>query len=152
MDAGIAKDRLIFAPRMAHPEHLARLALADLALDPAPCTSHTTGSDALWMGVPLVTLAGRTFDARVGESLLRAVGMPDLVTRSPADYEEKLRSLIGAPEHFKALKKALLERRASAPLFDSSGKARALERAYQAMIERFRANAPATLLDLSQSS
>lgn len=151
-DAGIASDRLIFAPRMAHPEHLARLALADLALDPAPCTSHTTGSDALWMGVPLVTLVGRTFDARVGESLLRAVGMPELITRSMGDYEEKLNALIGAPEILKTSKQTLLERRVSMPLFDSSAQARALERAYEAMTERFRAGLSPVALDIPKDT
>jgi protein O-GlcNAc transferase len=149
VDAGIAKERIVFSPRMAHPEHLARLALADIALDSAPCTSHTTGSDALWMGVPLVTLVGKTFDARVGESLLRAVGMPELITRSAHDYEEKLNALIGAPDVLKTLKRNLLDGRGDVRLFDSGAKARELERAYELMLERYRAGLVRIELDIT---
>ena len=87
----------MFAPRIAHAEHLARTALADIALDTSPCNSHTTGSDALWMGVPMLTLRGDTFDARVGASLLAAAGLPQLITTSAAEYEEKLLQLLSSP-------------------------------------------------------
>ncbi len=145
---GLEHARLIFAPRLPHPQHLARLALADIAFDPAPCTSHTTGSDALRMGVPLVTLEGHSFDARVGASLLHAVGLPELVTRSEAEYAAKLAALIDAPAQLAALKASLLERCGSAALFDSAATTRALERAYVAMYARFRAGHAPAAIDL----
>jgi len=84
---GVAPERLIFAPRVAPDEHLARFGLADLFLDTLPYNAHTTASDALWTGVPVVTCQGRTFAGRVAGSLLRAVGLRDLVTETMADYE-----------------------------------------------------------------
>ena len=84
---GVAAERLVFAPRMPLPEHLARHRVADLFLDTFPVNAHTTASDALWAGCPLLTLAGQTFVSRVAGSLLRAVGLPELITTSPEDYE-----------------------------------------------------------------
>jgi len=146
--AGAARERLVFAPRVANAQHLARLALADLALDTVPCNSHTTAADALWMGVPLITLVGGTFAGRVGASLLHAVGLPELVTYSAAEYEVKLDALLSAPERLAALKQDLLARRASAPLYDSTSLARALERAYRTMVERHAAGLPPAAIDL----
>ncbi len=134
--AGIAPERLVFAPRVANAQHLARLALADLALDTVPCNSHTTAADALWMGVPLVTLVGATFAGRVGASLLHAVGLPELIAHDAAEYEAKLDSLLSVPAKLDALKQELLARRDSAALYDSAALARALERAYRAMHAR----------------
>ena len=82
----MAAERLVFAPRMPLPEHLARHRLADLFLDTFPVNAHTTASDALWAGCPVLTLAGETFASRVAGSLLRAVGLPELITRSPEEY------------------------------------------------------------------
>ena len=84
---GIAPTRLVFAPVVAPAEHLARHRLADLFLDAYPCGAHTTASDALWAGLPVLTCAGRSFVSRVAGSLLHAVGLPELVTSSLADYE-----------------------------------------------------------------
>src|SRR4029077_18348764 len=84
---GIDTGRLVFAPFMPLPDHLARLRLADLFLDTFPCNAHTTASDALWAGVPVLTCAGDTFVSRVAGSLLQAIGLSDLVTRSLAEYE-----------------------------------------------------------------
>jgi predicted O-linked N-acetylglucosamine transferase (SPINDLY family) len=148
-DAGIDAGRLVFAPRVAQPEHLARLALADLALDTVPCNSHTTGSDALWMGVPMVTLLADSFAGRVGASLLHAVDLPELVTRSKAEYEAKLDALIGAPAELVRLKTTLLERRDHVPLFDSTATARTLERAYSIMHERHVSGLAPAPIDMS---
>lgn len=150
--AGVAPDRIVFAPRLSNAGHLARLALADLALDTLPCNSHTTAADALWMGVPLVTLVGDTFAGRVGASLLHAVGLPELVTRSAEEYEAKLDALLSAPERLAALKQALLARRASASLYDSTALARALERAYHAMHQRHAAGLKPATIDLCEAA
>jgi protein O-GlcNAc transferase len=146
--AGVDPARIVFAPRCPQAEHLARLALADIALDTAPCTSHTTASDALWMGVPLLTLCGRTFDARVAASLLHAVDLPELVTYDVPGYAATLDALMQAPQRLAALKADLLGRRASARLWDTEARVRALECAYARMHERARAGLPVSTIDL----
>ena len=83
----MSADRLVFAPRRPGPEHLARHRLADLFLDTFPVNAHTTASDALWVGCPVLTLSGETFISRVAGSLLRALGLPELITTSLADYQ-----------------------------------------------------------------
>lgn len=148
-EAGVDPDRLVFAPRLPQAEHLARLALADIALDTVPCNSHTTGSDALWMGVPMVTLVGDSFAGRVGASLLHAVDLPELITRSEGEYAAKLDALIGAPDELARLRATLLVRRDHAALFDSKSTARALERAYVLMHERRISGLPPTAIDLA---
>ncbi len=85
---GVAPERLVFAPTAPLPEHLARHRLADLFLDTFPYNAHTTASDALWIGCPLVTLAGETFSTRVAGSLLRTIGLPELVTHNIDDYRQ----------------------------------------------------------------
>ncbi|HMM56384.1 MAG TPA: hypothetical protein PKD77_02170 [Rudaea sp.] len=150
--AGIAPERIIFAPRLPHPEHLARIALADIALDTAPCNSHTTGSDALWMGVPMLTLRGASFDARVGESLLRAVGLPELVAHSLEEYESNLDTLLTAPSALADIKATLLAARSTLPLFDTPRITRALECAYLAMAERRRAGLAPVDIDVKVDS
>ena len=135
----IDADRLIFAPwTEGRDEHLARLARADLALDCYPYGAHTTASDLLWAGVPLVGLAGGTFVSRVSASILRAAGMADFVTTSLDDYRDLALHLARDPA---ALAQA--KRRATAsrdtPLFDTAGFARNLETAYRTIVERQRA-------------
>ena len=150
--AGVAAERIVFAPRVAHADHLARLALADVVFDTLPCNSHTTGSDALWMGVPLVTLVGQAFIGRVGASLLHAVGLPELVTRTEAEYATLLEDLIGSPERLATLRIKLLASRNSAALFDSAAKTRALEAAYMAMYARFRAGLAPVEIDIDAAN
>ncbi|MBF0178499.1 MAG: tetratricopeptide repeat protein [Magnetococcales bacterium] len=130
---GVDPKRLIFAPRLPLPEHLARLALMDLALDTFPYTSHTTGSDALWCGVPLVTRIGETFASRVGASLLHAVGLPELITGDWEEYFLLALELARDPERLRAIREQLTANRATHPLFDSAGFARDLERLYRRM-------------------
>jgi predicted O-linked N-acetylglucosamine transferase (SPINDLY family) len=84
---GVRADRLVFAPFMPLPEHLARHRLADLFLDTLPCNAHTTASDALWAGLPVLTCLGETFAGRVAASLLNAVRLPELITRTAEEYE-----------------------------------------------------------------
>jgi predicted O-linked N-acetylglucosamine transferase (SPINDLY family) len=130
---GIAPERLVFAPPLSQCHHLARLALADLALDSLPYNQHTTGSDALFAGVPLLTCRGAAFSGRVGASLLAALDLPELVTASPADYEALALSLAREPQRLRLLREKLAANRATAPLFDTAATTQALEAAYTRM-------------------
>jgi predicted O-linked N-acetylglucosamine transferase (SPINDLY family) len=121
---------VIIAPRLPMQEHLARYAVADLALDTFPYTSHTTGSDALWLGCPLVALCGETFAARVSASLLINCGLPDLVTFSLDDYETLALRLATDKELMQDVRQRLAAARDSAPLFDSQRFVRDLEQLY----------------------
>ena len=125
--------RLVFAPLLPNPEHLARLRLAGVFLDTLPYNAHTLASDALWAGCPVVTCAGRTFASRVAGSLLHAVGLPELVTESVDDYEVLARELALQPERLSAIRERLRANRTTAPLFDCSRFTRHLEEAYQEM-------------------
>ena len=134
---GIAAERLIFAPKLqGRDDHLARLSLADLFLDTAPYNAHATASDALWAGVPVVTCPGESFASRVAASLLRAVGLPDMVAQNPADYERLVLELARDPARLQALRARLAANRLSHPLFDSARSCHAIEAAYRTMWER----------------
>jgi len=136
---GVAPERLIFAPCLPLAEHLGRQRLADLFLDTLPYNAHTTTSDALWAGLPVVTCAGETFAGRVAGSLLRAVGLPELVTTSLADYETTALALAREPQKLAALKEKLARNLPSAPLFDTARYTRDLEAAYVRMWDRWQA-------------
>jgi protein O-GlcNAc transferase len=129
----IDPGRLVFAPRVPIEQHLARHRCADLFLDTLPYNAHTTTSDALWMGLPVLTCAGDTFAARVAGSLLHAAGMPELVTDTLAAYETKARYLVTHQEELQALREKLQRTRGTMPLFDTERFARNLESAYHAM-------------------
>lgn len=137
--AGIAPERLIFAPFRPAAENLARLALADLALDTLPVGAHTGASDLLWAGVPLLTCRGSAFSGRVGASLLTALGLPELVAESLAGYEALALDLARAPHKLRAVRETLARNRATAPLFDTAATTRALEAAYARMWAMHRA-------------
>ncbi len=136
MQRGIRPDRLVFAPDCPQAEHLARLALADLVLDTLPYNAHTTASDALWAGVPVLTCAGDTFASRVAGSLLRAAGLPELVTGSLADYAELAQALASDPARLAVLSRRLQDQRMSAPLFDVRRYTLDLETLYRGMWRR----------------
>jgi predicted O-linked N-acetylglucosamine transferase (SPINDLY family) len=139
---GVAAERLIFAPRLAPAAHLARHALADLFLDTLPYNAHTTASDALWMGLPVVTRLGESFAGRVAASLLRAAGLPELVTTSLDDYLAVARRLATEPARLAALRHKLLENRDIVPLFDIARYTRHLEAAYLRMWQIHQAGQP----------
>src|SRR5205085_10291466 len=105
---GVDSRRLVFAPPRKPEDYLARLRLADLFLDTLPYNAHTTASDSLWMGLPLVTCPGQTFQSRVAASLLHAIGLPELVTASLAEYEALAEALARNPERLAALKAKLI--------------------------------------------
>jgi predicted O-linked N-acetylglucosamine transferase (SPINDLY family) len=136
---GVDAQRLIFTTMLPLSEHLGRLQLADLALDTFPYNSHTTGSDALWTGVPLVSLCGSTFASRVAASLLNAVHLPELVTTDWEGYFSLAKELATDPVRLSALRHKLMEGRLSAPLFDTVRFTRNLERLYRAMHQQQRA-------------
>ncbi|HKU45624.1 MAG TPA: hypothetical protein VJQ58_01995, partial [Burkholderiales bacterium] len=131
---GVEPARLVFAARMSHWDHLARHRLADLFLDTLPYNAHTTASDALWAGLPLVTCAGTTFAGRVGASLLQAVGLPELVTRNLVEYEALALRLTNRTE-LNAVRGKLARNRLTEPLFDTARFTRNLESAYRRMWE-----------------
>ncbi|MBU3076777.1 tetratricopeptide repeat protein [Sphingomonas quercus] len=139
---GVDPARLVFAGRLAQPEHLARQHCADLFLDSFACNAHTTASDALWGGLPVLTLAGRQFAARVGASLLAAIGLPELVTTSEAEYEALAVALATDPSRLAALRARLGEARPTAPLFDSRRYARDLEAGFAIAHQRHRDGQP----------
>lgn len=130
---GIDPARLVFAPKRPLADHLARYRIADLGLDSFPYTGHTTTSDALWMGMPVVTLMGGTFASRVAAGLLNAAGLPETVTGSLAEYEALALSLAGDPDRLAGYRRRLEENRMSVPLFDSRRFTRHIERAYEEM-------------------
>lgn len=125
--AGIDARRLVFAPPLPQAEHIARLRCADLALDVLPYGSHTTGSDALWAGVPLLTCRGATFAGRVGASLCHATGLDDLVTDSLADYARTLDALCADRDRLSGYREHLDAKRRELPLFDTPAFTRAFE-------------------------
>ena len=130
---GVDPARIIFAPMLPPAEHLARHRLADLFLDTLPYNAHTSASDALWAGLPVITCAGTTFAGRVAASLLRAVGLPELVTSSAGDYETLACSLYQDRTLLSRLRARLARNRVTAPLFDTRRFARHLEAAYRQM-------------------
>lgn len=136
---GVDPDRLVFAPIVAPADHLARHRHADLFLDTLPCNAHTTASDALWAGVPVLTCTGNVFAGRVAGSLLAAIGLPDLVTASTEDYEKTAVALAGDSERLAKLRATLQQNRDASPLFDLSAFTRDIETAYVRMWEVWRA-------------
>lgn len=135
---GIAPDRLIFAPERPLPDHLARVRLADLFLDTLPVNAHTTASDALWAGLPVLTLSGETFISRVAGSLLHAVGLDDLISSSVDDYTEKALSLARCPMRIKEIKNYLEANKMDLPLFDAVNYTKNLENAYMKIWDQYK--------------
>lgn len=133
---GIDPARLVFAPALPHAEHLGRLVHADLFLDTFAVNAHTTASDALWAGLPLLTLAGDQFAARVAASLLHAVGLPELVTTSEADYAALALALATDAPRLAGLRARLAANRTTHPLFDTAATTARVERAFEAMHRR----------------
>jgi len=139
---GIDPARLVFAPRLPAEQHLSRLVAADIYLDAWPCNAHTTASEALWAGVPPVTLIGETFAQRVAASLLHASGLPELVCRDVTHYEHTILQLAAQPAHRQALRERLTAQRAGHPLFDGTRFARDIEALYERMWTRAIAGLP----------
>jgi predicted O-linked N-acetylglucosamine transferase (SPINDLY family) len=139
---GLDPGRLIFAQREPLPDHLARHRLADLFLDTTPYNAHTTASDALWAGLPLLTIRGSTFPGRVAASLLHAAGLPELVAPDSDAYERMAVGFAQDPAALQATRQKLASQRDIAPLFDIAGYARRIEAAFGAMHQRFHEGLP----------
>ncbi|HEX2761181.1 MAG TPA: tetratricopeptide repeat protein [Rhizomicrobium sp.] len=131
---GVDAARLVFAPKLPPDRHLARHKLADLFLDTLPYNAHTTASDALWAGLPVVTCKGRIFQSRVAASLLTAIGMPELIAGDPAAYETLALQLATNPALLKATREKLARNRGTQPLYDSDRFRKAIEATYTALL------------------
>ena len=144
---GIDPTRVIFAQRLEHmPDHLARLKLADLFLDTYPYNAHASAVDALKVGVPVLTLLGQSFAARVAASLLKAIDLPELIAHSQAEYESLAIELATHPEKMEELRKRLSQNSQTRPLFDTATYTRHVENAFKQMYDRYQAKlAPANL-------
>jgi protein O-GlcNAc transferase len=146
---GIDPQRLVFAPHVASmAEHLGRHTLADLYLDTSPYNAHSTATDALWAGVPVLTCAGRAFAARVAASALTAVGLSELITNNLADYERLGLELVHDPGRLRDLRSRLESQRDSAPLFDTTRLCRHIEAAYSGMYSRAVRGEPASAFNV----
>lgn len=146
---GVSPDRLVFASKVALGDHLARHALADLFLDTLPYNAHTTASDALWAGLPMITRAGRGFASRVAASLLGAVGLPELVTESPEAYEALALDLARDPKRLAALRSRLSTLVRTTPLFDTDLFRRHIEAAFTGAWERYQRGEPPAAFDVA---
>lgn len=147
--AGIDPDRLIFAAPVPHADHLARQGLADLMLDTWPYGAHTTASDALRMGVPLLTLPGRGFASRVGAGLLTALGLPELIAPDAKSYVAEAIRWAREPSGLEPLRRGLAEAARTSAVFDPAAFARTLERAYHALHARHAAGLAADDLTIA---
>jgi protein O-GlcNAc transferase len=137
---GVDPGRLVFAPRLRNEDHLSRHRLADLFIDTFPCNAHTTASDALWAGLPMVTCAGETFASRVAASLLTTMSMQDCVTGDLVSYEHKIVELLERRENLHELRERVLLARSQSPLFATGDIAHHLESAFEQMLSRHEAN------------
>lgn len=135
----VEAERLIFAERVPQTAHLARQSLADLFLDTLPYNAHTTASDALWAGLPVLTCPGNAFAGRVAASLLHAIQLPELIAATPQAYEALAISLATRPDELNRIKTKLRANRDTTALFDTSRFTRHIETAYIAMHERYQA-------------
>jgi len=134
--AGLDSERLIIAPRVSVEQYLAQYQLVDLFLDVFPYTSGTTASDALWAGCPLLPLVGQTMVSRMSGSLVRAAGLPELLTYTVDEYVEKAIELAENPMILNDMKVKLLTNRFAAPLFDTKNFVKYLEAAYEQMAKQ----------------
>ena len=140
---GVAPQRLVFAKKIPLlAEHLARHRAADLFIDTLPYNAHTTASDALWAGLPVLTCTGQSFASRVAASLLNAIDLPELITSTQQDYEALAIELATNPERLDAIRHKLARNRLSTPLFDTQRFTRNIEAAYTQMVERYHAGLP----------
>jgi predicted O-linked N-acetylglucosamine transferase (SPINDLY family) len=139
---GISGNRLVFAAKMPLPDHLARHSLADLFVDTLPYNAHTTCSDALWAGLPVLTCEGLSFPARVSASLLRAMGLPELIVKSLKDYEETAIDIAKNPSKLAGIREKLRSNLQTTPLFDTPSFTRQLEAAYQSAYRLYQDDLP----------
>lgn len=145
---GIAPSRIVFMPRADYAQHMARMAAADIALDTFPYSGHTTTSDCLWAGVPVVALKGTNFASRVSESLLHAIGLEELVAKDEQAFVDTAVTMARSPLRRRALKARLDQNRMRTPLFDTERFTRHLEMAFEMMVERAAKGLPPQAFDV----
>jgi len=149
---GVTSERLIFAEKLpSKDDHLARLSLADLTLDTRIFNGHSTTSDALWAGVPVITLQGRHFASRVSSSILTATKLSELITHSLEEYEALAVRLARNPGELQAIRQRLAKNRLTAPLFDTLRFAKNLEKAYKEMWKVFLAGETPRQIEVVES-
>ncbi len=148
VERGVAADRIIFASQVAFAEHVSRIPLADVALDTFPCNGHTTTSDALWAGLPVITILGKSFAARVSASLLNAAGLSELVADTDEAFIDMAVALANDPERLKIIRTHLIANRETLPLYDTRRFTANLEQAYTMMAERARKGLPPDHIDV----
>jgi predicted O-linked N-acetylglucosamine transferase (SPINDLY family) len=141
-DRGVAAQRIVFAPVVTYADHFSRLALADVFVDTWPYNAHTTASDALWAGVPVVTHCGPTYASRVAASVLNAAGLGALALRDPPSYRSAILSLAQDAQVLAGLKAHLTTHRLSLPLFDTNRYASELQALFSRMVQGWRADRP----------
>jgi predicted O-linked N-acetylglucosamine transferase (SPINDLY family) len=142
----VEPERIVLADRLDMADHLARHCLADLFLDTLPYNAHSSASDALWAGLPMLTCMGQAFAGRVGASLLHAIGLPELVTHSLEDYEALAIKLANEPDFLSEIRTRLASNRDTQPLFDCARFCRHLESAYETMVDTWQdGNPPAPI-------
>ena len=149
VDAGVAPERLVFAEMLPRTEHLARITRADLGLDTQIYNGHTTTSDALWAGLPVIAMKGRHFASRVSASLLSAAGLPELVTESAEQYAKRALYLATHPEELAEIRRRIITNRSSCNLFNTPNITKNLEQAYQEMWRRYLNGEPATAIEVA---
>ena len=147
---GINPNRLVFAAHSSYDEHLSRYGVADLALDTFGFGGHTTASDALWIGCPIVTRIGNAFFGRVGASLLSAMGLPELITATAEEYEELVVRLASTPGALMTLRRQIERSRNVSSLFDSVRKTREIEWAFQHMWSIYAEGRPPQAFDVPE--
>ena len=134
---GVAAERLVFAERVPHPVHLARQRLADLLLDTFNVNAGVTAGDALWVGLPMITKLGKGHNTRICGSLLKSIGMPELITETKREYEALILDLATNPERLSSIKRKLADNRLSKPLFNTDLFTKHLEAGYQQAYQRY---------------
>jgi predicted O-linked N-acetylglucosamine transferase (SPINDLY family) len=134
---GVSCNKLVFGGRLDRAEYLARYQVADLFLDTTPYNAGTTASDALWAGLPIITMTGESFPSRMAESILNTISLLELVTTSPKEYEELAIDLAQNPEKLKVIRAKLAIKRLTAPLFDAPMFTKNIESAYQKIYQRY---------------
>ena len=135
---GVNKKRIIFAKKLPHNQHLARIHNADLFLDTTPYNAHTTASDALWAGIPVLTIIGKSFAARVGASILAAIGLQELITSNLKDYERMSLEIANHPKKLQSLKEKIKKNKMIKPLFNTSLYTNNLEKAYEEIWKHYK--------------
>tara|TARA_Y100001980_G_C14380514_1_gene182688 strand:+ start:1 stop:552 length:552 start_codon:yes stop_codon:yes gene_type:complete len=144
----IDPNRIIFADRLPHSEHIVRLGLADLFLDTFPCNAHTTASDALRSSLPIITIKGDSFASRVASSLLVSVGLEELITKSQKEYEELAIKIAVDKNFYKEIRDKLKKNVTDSPLFNSKLFTKKIEEAYQMVCKNYTDNKKSEIIEI----